>query len=150
MLICDRDTKWSEAFRRTLAAAGIRIVHTPYHAPDCNAYAERFVRSIKEECLDRLVILGEAHLRRAARIRRALSPGTESSRPTRPADRARTDRTTGRSYPLPPAAWRAASLLLSSGVMVRPDSRIIRARVQCAPANGIERRTTTDHANGHK
>src|SRR5262245_53616383 len=50
-----------------LAAAGVRVVHTPYHAPNANAYAERFVRSIKEECLDRLVILGEAHLRRALR-----------------------------------------------------------------------------------
>ena|SRR5215471_18578597 len=50
-----------------LAAAGIRIVHTPYYAPDCNAYAERFVRSIKEACLDRLIIFGEAHLRRALR-----------------------------------------------------------------------------------
>jgi len=65
ILICDRDTKWSTAFRQTLAAAGIRVVQTPYHAPDCNAYAERFVRSIKEECVDRLVLLGEAHLRRA-------------------------------------------------------------------------------------
>src|SRR5262245_8609936 len=64
-LICDRDAKWSEACRQTLAAAGLRVVQTPYHAPDCNAYAERFVRSIKEECLDRLVILGEAHLRQA-------------------------------------------------------------------------------------
>jgi transposase InsO family protein len=64
VLICDRDAKWSEAFRQTLAAAGIRVVQTPYRAPDCNAYAERFVRSIKEECLDHLVILGEAHLRR--------------------------------------------------------------------------------------
>ena len=67
ILICDRDTKWSEAFRRTLAAAGIRAVQTPYHAPNCNAHAERFVRSIKEECLERQVILGEAHLRRALR-----------------------------------------------------------------------------------
>jgi transposase InsO family protein len=67
ILICDRDTKWSEAFRRTLAAAGIRVVQTPPRAPDCNAYAERCVRSIREECLDRLVILGEAHLRRALR-----------------------------------------------------------------------------------
>jgi len=67
ILICDRDTKWSETFRQTLATAGIRVVHTPYCAPDCNAYAERFVRSIKEECLDRLVILGEAQLRRALR-----------------------------------------------------------------------------------
>ena len=36
----------------------------PYAAPNCNAYAERFVRSVKEECLNRLVIMGEAHLRR--------------------------------------------------------------------------------------
>src|SRR5262245_61459000 len=64
-LICDRDAKWSEACRQTLAAPGLRVVQTPYHAPDCNAYAERFVRAIKEECLDRLVILGEAHLRQA-------------------------------------------------------------------------------------
>jgi transposase InsO family protein len=63
-LICDRDTKWSAAVRQTLAATGIRVIQTPYAAPNCNAYAERFVRSIKEECLDRLVVLGEAHLRR--------------------------------------------------------------------------------------
>jgi transposase InsO family protein len=54
-LICDRDTKWSLAVRQTLAAAGIRVVQTPYAAPNCNAYAERFVRSVKEECLNRLV-----------------------------------------------------------------------------------------------
>jgi putative transposase len=64
VLICDRDTKWSLAFRQTLAAAGVRVVQTPYRAPNCNAYAERFVRSIKEECLDRCVFLGETHLRR--------------------------------------------------------------------------------------
>ena len=62
-LICDRDTKWSLAVRQTLAAAGIRVVQTPHAAPNCNAYA-RFVRSVKEECLNRLVMLGEAHLRR--------------------------------------------------------------------------------------
>ena len=64
LLICDRDTKWSMAVRQTLAAAGIRVVQTPYAAPNCNAYAERFVRSVKEECLNRLVFRGEAHLRR--------------------------------------------------------------------------------------
>ena len=63
-LICDRDTKWSATFRQTLTAAGVRVVQTPYRAPNCNAHAERFVRSIKEECLARLVVLGEAHLRR--------------------------------------------------------------------------------------
>ena len=51
-LICDRDTKWSMAVRQTLAATGIRVIQTSYAAPNCNAYAERFVRSIKEECLD--------------------------------------------------------------------------------------------------
>ena len=65
ILICDRDAKWSSAFRQTLAEAGIRVVQTPYCAPNCNAHAERFVRSIKDECLDRMVCLGETHLRRA-------------------------------------------------------------------------------------
>jgi transposase InsO family protein len=65
-LICDRDTntKWNAAVRQTLAVSGIRVVQTPYAALNCNAYAERFVQSVKEECLNRLVILGEAHLRR--------------------------------------------------------------------------------------
>src|SRR5262245_51375889 len=44
---------------------GIRVVQTPYQAPNANAYAERFVRSIKEECLDRMIPLGERHFRRA-------------------------------------------------------------------------------------
>jgi len=42
-------------------------VQTPYAAPNANAYAERFVRSCKEECLDRIIPLGEGHLRRAVR-----------------------------------------------------------------------------------
>jgi len=41
ILICDRDTKWSAAFRRTLADGGIRVVQTPFQAPNCNAHAER-------------------------------------------------------------------------------------------------------------
>jgi putative transposase len=55
VLICDRDTKWSGPFRECMREAGIRIVQTPYQAPNANAYAERFVRSIKEECLDRII-----------------------------------------------------------------------------------------------
>ena len=43
----------------------IQIVQTPHRAPNANAHAERFVRSIKEECLDRIIPLGECHLRRA-------------------------------------------------------------------------------------
>ena len=64
VLICDRDTKWSAPVRARLGEAGIRVVQTPYQAPNANAYAERFVRSIKEECLDRVISFGERHLRR--------------------------------------------------------------------------------------
>ena len=62
LLICDRDAKWSAEFRRLLAAVGIRVVQTPHKAPNCNAHAERFVHSIREECLDRVVLLGEVRL----------------------------------------------------------------------------------------
>jgi transposase InsO family protein len=65
VLICDRDAKWSGPVRDILQEAGIRIVQTPYRAPNANAHAERFVRSIKEECLDRIIPLGERHFRRA-------------------------------------------------------------------------------------
>src|SRR4029450_5594247 len=57
------DTKWSATFRRTLADVAIRVVQTPFQAPNCNAHAERFVRSIKDECLNQVVVLGAAHLR---------------------------------------------------------------------------------------
>jgi len=64
-LICDRDRKWSRAVRQQLGDAGIRVILTPARAPNANAYAERFVRSIKEECLDRMLPVGERHFRRA-------------------------------------------------------------------------------------
>jgi transposase InsO family protein len=63
-LICDRDRKWSAAVRHVLETSGVRVVRIPFRAPNCSAHAERFVRSIKEECLDRLIPLGERHLRR--------------------------------------------------------------------------------------
>jgi putative transposase len=65
VLICDRDSKWTDAFRRIVQGAGVRIVWTPVQAPNANAYAERFVRSIREECLDRLILFGERRLLRA-------------------------------------------------------------------------------------
>jgi transposase InsO family protein len=65
LLICDRDRKWSRDVRRRLRDAGIRVVLIPARAPNANAYAEQFVRSIKEECLDRIVPIGERHFRQA-------------------------------------------------------------------------------------
>jgi putative transposase len=64
-LIIDRDTKYCQDFRQILEGAGVQIVLCPPRVPQCNAYAERFVRSIKEECLDRMIFLGEQHLRTA-------------------------------------------------------------------------------------
>jgi putative transposase len=63
-LICDRDAKWSAPVRAPLGEAGVRVVQTPYKAPNANAHAERFVRSIKGECLHRVIPFGERHLRR--------------------------------------------------------------------------------------
>jgi len=62
VLICDRDAKRSAPVRARLADAGIHVVQTPYQAPNANAYAERFVRSIKQECLNRVIPFGERHL----------------------------------------------------------------------------------------
>jgi putative transposase len=62
VLICDRDGKWTEGFRGIVEGAGVRIVLTPIQAPNANAYAERFVRSIREECLDHLIVFGERRL----------------------------------------------------------------------------------------
>jgi transposase InsO family protein len=59
VLICDRDQKWSASVRQRLGESGIRMVQTPFQAPNCNAHAERFVRSIKDECLNRVIPLGE-------------------------------------------------------------------------------------------
>ena len=57
----------TEEFRDSLDREGVKPVRCPVRAPNCNAFAERFVRSIKDECLDRMILFGEASLRRALR-----------------------------------------------------------------------------------
>jgi putative transposase len=66
-LIHDRDPLFTSAFRETLASAGVETVKLPPRSPNLNAYAERFVRSVKESCLDRLILVGEGSLRRSVR-----------------------------------------------------------------------------------
>jgi len=66
-LIRDNDSKFGPDFARVAAASGIEILRTPYRAPRANAYCERFLGSVRRECLDHLLILGEAHLRRSLR-----------------------------------------------------------------------------------
>ena len=64
-LILDRDTKFTAQFRSVLEDAGVRVVQTALQAPNMNAIAERFVQSVKRECLERLILFGPEHLRRA-------------------------------------------------------------------------------------
>jgi putative transposase len=64
-LIMDRDTKYSDAFRRIITRAGTDVVRLPPRSPNLNAFAERFVRSIKEECLKRMIFVSQASLRHA-------------------------------------------------------------------------------------
>jgi transposase InsO family protein len=64
-LIHDRDGKYCPAFQQIIDAAGVKRVPLPPRSPHLNAYTERWVRSVKEECLSRLILFGEALLRHA-------------------------------------------------------------------------------------
>jgi hypothetical protein len=66
-LIHDNDQSFTEAFDTVFRAEGIKVIHTPYRAPNANAYAERWIRSFRDECLDKLLIINQAHLRRVMR-----------------------------------------------------------------------------------
>jgi len=62
-LILDRDPLYTRAFRQVLKCAGVAVVTLPARSPNLNACVERFVRSVKSECLSRVIPLGERHLR---------------------------------------------------------------------------------------
>jgi putative transposase len=64
-LIIDRDAKYSAQFRRLIRDNETRVIRLPPMSPNLNAYAERFVSSIKDECLNRMIFVGQASLRRA-------------------------------------------------------------------------------------
>ncbi len=66
-LIHDRDPLFTKSFREVLKSSGVTTLKLPARSPNLNAYAERFVQSIKPECLAQIIPLGERHLRQAVR-----------------------------------------------------------------------------------
>jgi transposase InsO family protein len=66
-LVRDRDTKYVRSFDNVFRAEGTEILQTPFRTPNANAFAERFVRTVRSECLDHLLVVNEAHLERILR-----------------------------------------------------------------------------------
>src|SRR5215813_3390047 len=63
-LIRDNDSKFGSCFLRVATTSGIKLLKTPYHAPRANAICERFLRSVRQECLDHVLILHDRQLQR--------------------------------------------------------------------------------------
>ena len=118
-LIHDRDPLFSDAVRDTLEAAGVTPVRLPARSPNLNAFAERFVPTIKESCVERFIL----HRRALASpgghgVRRPLPSRAQSPRGRQPADcSARHRSTPARSHPLSSPTRRDVEVLLPRGCL---------------------------------
>jgi putative transposase len=93
-LVHDRDTKFSHAFAEVFRSEGFKVIHTPVQAPNANAYAERWVRTLRTDCLDRILIRPPPSRARAPRLPLSLQRAQATSRappPTTERPRANAD-----------------------------------------------------------
>jgi hypothetical protein len=77
-LLHDRDTKYTQSFRAIIASGQVQSLAQPARCPNLNAYGERWVRSVKEECLSKVILLRVLAAAGAERVRRTLSCRAES------------------------------------------------------------------------
>jgi putative transposase len=78
-LIRDRDSKFTTAFDEVFFGNGTRVIKTPVRAPRADSYTERFVGTLRRECLDHVLILGERHLRGVSAASGRVTPGTTTA-----------------------------------------------------------------------
>jgi putative transposase len=115
IVILDRDSKYSAAFRSLLVDAGVEPLRLPARSLNLNAHAERFVRSIKDECLSRMIFFGERSLRKATREYAAHYHGEKNHEGIdKQRNRVRTA-----------ARWNAAFLSPSHSVANSPDTTLL-------------------------
>lgn len=109
VVIRDRDSKFSGTFDEVLRTEGVRIIQTPVRAPRANAFAERWVRTVRTECLDSMLVLGRRHLER---LLRTYAAHYNRARPHRGLDLKTPDpRLASAPWPAEGARVRASSIL---------------------------------------
>jgi putative transposase len=111
-LIRDNDRKYGPCFDHLAAASGIRVLRPPVRAPRANATCERFLGSVRRECLDHVLILGEAHLQRVLREYVAYFNG---ARPHQGLQQRLPDGTAGRAQQ-PEIGWRVRASPVLGGL----------------------------------